>query len=68
MGKILYRIRITVAAIYQKGDLSQVNPRLYEWLATINEKSPADSIAQERSDVTPSDEHSEDSAYRAGKL
>lgn len=68
MGKILYRIRITVAAIYQKGDLSQVNPQLYEWLATINEKSPADSIAQERSDVNPSDEQSEDSAYRAGKL
>ena len=45
-----------------------MNPQLYEWLATINEKSPADSIAQERSDVNPSDEQSEDSAYRAGKL
>lgn len=40
---------------YKKGDISQVNPQLYEWLATINEKSPADSIAQERANVNPSD-------------
>lgn len=31
---------------YKKEDLSQVNPQLYEWLATINDKSSTDSVSQ----------------------
>ncbi len=31
---------------YQREDLSQVNPQLYKWLATINDKSSTNSIAQ----------------------
>ena len=36
-----------VAVKYEKDDLSQVNPQLYEWLATINDKSSSeDNITQ----------------------
>ena len=35
-----------VAIEYKKEDISQVNPQLYEWLATINDKSSNNSISQ----------------------
>lgn len=43
---------------YQKEDLSQVNPQLYKWLATINDKSSNDSIRQPSEKINPSDENS----------
>ena len=39
---------------YEKEDLSQVNPQLHEWLATINDKSSDNSIAENPEMSTPS--------------
>ena len=36
---------------YKKEDLSQVNPQLYEWLATINDESSANSISDSSENV-----------------
>lgn len=36
---------------YQKEDLSQVNPQLYEWLTIINDKSSVDSISNSTENV-----------------
>ena len=39
---------------YKKEDLSQVNPQLYKWLATINDKSSTNNIVSQDSDVVNS--------------
>ena len=52
---------------YQKEDLSQVNHQLYEWLASVNDKSSEDSITQPKDSVNRknslSEENSSDTAY-----
>ena len=52
---------------YQKEDLPQVNHQLYEWLATVNDKSSEDSITQPEDSVNSkfsiSEEKSSDIRY-----
>ena len=46
---------------YAKDDLSQVNPQLYEWLASINDKSSFDdSVPQPSKKINTPDEKSSD--------
>ncbi len=40
-----------VTVKYKREDLSQVNPQLYKWLATINDKSSVDNSVSQNNDV-----------------
>lgn len=43
-----------VAVKYEREDLSQVNPQLYKWLATINDKTSPDNIVSQDNDIVKS--------------
>ena len=42
---------------YKKEDLPQVNPQLYAWLATINDKSPNATVPQNGTGVNTHSMH-----------
>lgn len=52
---------------YEKEDLSQVNPQLYEWLAIINEKSSMNSIPQTEEKSTISEKKVSDNIHHSHK-
>ena len=45
---------------YKKEDLTQVNPQLYEWLATINDKSSNNSISENSEKINTFDKKIDD--------
>ncbi|MBQ8545901.1 MAG: hypothetical protein IJ437_03045 [Clostridia bacterium] len=52
---------------YRKEDLTQVNPQLYEWLATINDKSSDNSISENDEKINTFDEKIDDERKSVSK-